>query len=463
MQNQDKPTLKLPIKSIFYIFLLIGGIQLISQLDRLIRCNFISIRNVNQCTLYGQTTWEWLKLLIGPLIAITGGFILNGYFKNRDERRLDKAKETELDQLRHETLITYFNEISNLLLNKNWPKYGRNTNIEENPNLTIVALAKARTSSVLNEINGKRKGSLLLFLLESKVWQIITDIDGNSSWANLSFCDLNKANLTRINLSGANLSEANLNLCNLSEAELSNTIMINTKLTSVDLKKSNLSGAKLIKANLRRANLSDAVLENANFKEAKLTGGILLSEGKVKFFLFYFSLRFYSLLVRTYPFRISKYATYKSDKIRVYINYLFGANLKGANLKEAYLRHVSLLGANLDRADLESANLSQANLSFANLRGASLIEADLKGASLIGADLKGADLKGADLKGADLKGADLKGANLCDKNIIKPIKITTGQIKKTFNWETALYKEDFRKKLGLPPTPSSNPPKEESE
>jgi uncharacterized protein YjbI with pentapeptide repeats len=65
-----------------------------------------------------------------------------------------------------------------------------------------------------------------------------------------------------------------------------------------------------------------------------------------------------------------------------------------------------------NRGKIKLANLVGANLSQANLSGADFSGANLTGASFFGANLTGANLSGAILTGADLRGAYLNNANL---------------------------------------------------
>ncbi|MBD0261853.1 MAG: pentapeptide repeat-containing protein [Tolypothrix sp. Co-bin9] len=121
---------------------------------------------------------------------------------------------------------------------------------------------------------------------------------------------------------------------------------------------------------------------------------------------------------------------------------LENANLEGVNLKIA----------NLEGVNLARVNLSFANLSFANLKGDNLIAANLKGTNLIAANLEDAILRGANLEGANLEGANLASAKLSFANLKGAINLTSEQVKKKAEyWELAIYNDEFRAELGLPP------------
>jgi len=103
---------------------------------------------------------------------------------------------------------------------------------------------------------------------------------------------------------------------------------------------------------------------------------------------------------------------------------------------EAHRKWVESEGKEGERADLVGANLQEAAL-----RGANLQKAVLFGANLQEADLAGANLQEAALRVANLQGAKLRGAE----------GLTASQVMAAYNWELAIYSDDFLKKLGLKP------------
>jgi uncharacterized protein YjbI with pentapeptide repeats len=182
-----------------------------------------------------------------------------------------------------------------------------------------------------------------------------------------------------------------LSFSNLSGAELWDANLSGAKLGGANLSEADLRGANLFRADLGQANLFRADLSEANLFRADL--------GQANLF--------------------------RAD--------LSEANLEGANLSS---------GANLAQANLSGANLSGALLMLANLSEADLSEANLSGASFSEANLSEADLSEANLEGARLSGADLTGVEY----------LTVEQVKSARHWQQAIYDDDFRKKLGLPPS-----------
>jgi BTB/POZ domain-containing protein KCTD9 len=148
--------------------------------------------------------------------------------------------------------------------------------------------------------------------------------------------------------------------------------------------------------------------------------------------------------------------------------YLVSINLPNASLGDASLQGANLFGATLQGADLSNADLQEADLGRATLQGADLGNANLQEAFLFGARLQGANLFGATLQGADLSNAvlqeanlgkaTLQGANLAGADLRGAHHLTVAQIKAAQNWARAMYDEQFRAQLGLPPNPPHTGP-----
>jgi uncharacterized protein YjbI with pentapeptide repeats len=126
--------------------------------------------------------------------------------------------------------------------------------------------------------------------------------------------------------------------------------------------------------------------------------------------------------------------------------------LKNASLKEADLTKALLVRANLTNASLEKARIVEAALN-----NAVLMRCDLAGADLSKSMLNATNFRGADMKGAILTGANLDGAVLGTVGgefgtaVYKARNLTTQQIRTAKGWERAVYDDDLRKELALPP------------
>src|ERR1700686_3283352 len=69
----------------------------------------------------GKSLWDWLQLIIIPVVLAIGGFWFNQVQKNREEkateRRAQVDREIALDNQRETKLEEYFDKISELVFN----------------------------------------------------------------------------------------------------------------------------------------------------------------------------------------------------------------------------------------------------------------------------------------------------------------------------------------------------------
>lgn len=283
-----------------------------------------------------KTLWDWMQLLIVPLVLALGAFLFN-ITTSRNEQKIalqrdQTAHEIALDNQREILLQAYLDRMSELLLQQHLR--------HSEAHAEVRYLARARTLTILPRLDGSRKGSLVKFLYESNLIEVI-----NLSGADLSGAILNEAKLHRANLSEANLSQALLELADLSEANLSGANLSQALLLFANLSEANLNGAKLHKADAHDANLGKANLNWADLSEATLN---------------------------------------RAD--------MHEASLHKSNLRQAHMQNV-----NLCNAELRAADLSQADLGAADLTGADLSEAELRGAMLHETILREVNLHGASL------------------------------------------------------------------
>ena len=275
-------------------------------------------------SLQAKTLWDWMNLLLLPLIIIGGALLLN-----RSRRIMERQQGEELssvnreiasDRQKEEALQAYFDRIADLLLKDKLSKFSPED---------VRAVARIRTLAVLRGLDPRRKGLVLLFLKDSSLIdrEAVIDLCG----ADLKGVSIPFASLGRINLSEADLKGADLQGAGLSKAYLSGT---------------NLSGANLVGANLAGADLFDANLSGADLSHAKLNGAKLNGAN------------------------------------------LRGCRLNEANLSEADLSGVNLDITDLIGANLRGAKLGGARLAGADLSEADLSQADLSGTQLTETDLE---------------------------------------------------------------------------
>ena len=206
-----------------------------------------------------RTLWDWLDLLIVPVVLAIGGYLFT-----RSESRATRAVAERRTE--DEALQAYLDQMGQLLLDKAQPLRQSEEESEER------TFARARTLTVLPRLDGVRKGSVLQFLSEAGLIAqdspVIAlggaDLSGaNLSGANLSGIWLREADLSRAHLVGTLLPHADLSRANLSGADLRRANLTGAALKRTDLTGTDVRGARLTWTNLRFALLSDADLSNA--------------------------------------------------------------------------------------------------------------------------------------------------------------------------------------------------------
>jgi uncharacterized protein YjbI with pentapeptide repeats len=216
----------------------------------------------------GKTLWDWLQLLIVPLVLAIGGFWLSQMQKTTEQR-------STTDNQRAAALQAYIDKISELLLKEHLSELTANGELKPEYD-QVRNIARVLTLTVLRGLDAERKGSVLQFLYESglisKDKQII-----NLSGANLSGASLMRADLRGVDLSGASLMRANLASANLREADLLKANLSGADLFQADLRGADLSRALLFEADLRGASLFGADLRGASMREAWLNKAELAS------------------------------------------------------------------------------------------------------------------------------------------------------------------------------------------
>jgi hypothetical protein len=190
---------------------------------------------------YDITLWDWLKLLVVPVVIAGVGIWLN---RQQRERELEIAERRTQD----EALQAYLDVMSQLLTDEKRPL--RRAQIGD----SLSSVARARTVTVLPRLDGERKARVVQFLYESGLiakGRPILDL----LRAVLRGADLQAAGLRGADLQGANHNGADLFMADLKWADLSFADLRGADLRGVDLLKADISDTKLRGADLRRASL----------------------------------------------------------------------------------------------------------------------------------------------------------------------------------------------------------------
>jgi uncharacterized protein YjbI with pentapeptide repeats len=285
-----------------------------------------------------KSLWDFLDLLIVPLaLAIIGlGFTAQ-----------QQARQTQIEEQRAQNaaLQAYLDQINPLILEEGL--------LDSEEGDTVFTLAKARTTTVLAQLDGEHNQAVTRFLSDAGLLR---------EPALLAKADLQDARLHKAVLQEANLTGTELNRANLTDAVLINAVFYtkekvgkSTQVTTADLTKADLSRAALLGANLSRGHLKEATLTDATLQSANLRGADLQGAD-----LSHSALQDADLS----PATVSGYPPGLVPKESTNLSYadLRDAALQGANLNSAVLQN-----ANLTNADLTNANLTNANLTNANL------------------------------------------------------------------------------------------------
>ena len=200
---------------------------------------------------YDITLWDWLKLLIVPVVIAGGGI---WFSRQQREQELEIAERRTQD----EALQAYLDRMGQLLIDKDLlgvrgPEAGN-----------LRSLARSYTLTALGSLDGRRKRDVIRFLYETGL--IYADPPPAIV---LSRADLTDANLEGMGLCGREYTGADfMGMTPLSAraeqlgAELPEIARPTNPvhLVSVDLSGADLRGTDLGGANLMFANLSGAAL-----------------------------------------------------------------------------------------------------------------------------------------------------------------------------------------------------------
>ena len=210
--------------------------------------------------LRGKTLWDWLQLLVIPIVLAAVGT----WFSRQQSQTQEKiATRRQYD----ETLQTYIDNMSKLLLEQHLRNPPKGSAVRE--------IARAQTMAVLWRLGPTHKGALLQFLHEADLINkptsgaresldpviLLGPISPPQTGQGVVVPKVRRANLREANLQGADLHDAYLSMADLRRANLS----------EANLSGANLNGADLSGANLRATDLSGADLRGATVTTNQLT------------------------------------------------------------------------------------------------------------------------------------------------------------------------------------------------
>jgi uncharacterized protein YjbI with pentapeptide repeats len=225
-----------------------------------------------------KTLWDWLDLLIIPIVISLLGWAFSQAEKT-------KASRSEEERAQNESLDSFFNTMTKLIIEYK---------LTENPSRQTKTIARTRINLVLNNLNGNRKGQVLQYLYESDLIDInpkLKLLGANLRNAILDEIVLGKSEIkgayfNQASIQNANLNEAVLVGCNFTRANFSKSLVTGVDLSYTDLTKAKLKFMDLTSVNFEGANLTGANLKGSKITKEQLNGvfikdGVKISKKKI--------------------------------------------------------------------------------------------------------------------------------------------------------------------------------------
>jgi uncharacterized protein YjbI with pentapeptide repeats len=222
-----------------------------------------------------RSLWDWFQLLLVPALLIAGLLWLN---LQQDQTsialgRQQRENELKIAQEQQQMMLVtnYIDRIADMLLHE---KLLHSATIDD-----VRVVAQAETMTLLPQLDGKRKGMVVLFLMQTKLinndFRVISLREADLRGAQLHGADIRDTYLLGADLQGADLSGSNLSYASL----------VFTRLAGANLQGANLQGSELTNGDLTGANLNSANLKDAQgvkddqLAQAKSLTGAILPDG----------------------------------------------------------------------------------------------------------------------------------------------------------------------------------------
>ena len=218
-----------------------------------------------------KTLWDWMQLVLIPLVLAIAGFLLNRAQQRREQSlaKANRAQEQKIAEERRQEAVleAYLRQMAILLLDKK---------LREPEQEGARQVARAHTLTVLRRLDGTRRRAVVEFLYEAQLIGYSAPDERGSITTHPSRIALGKADLHEANLVEAFLLGANLGGADLGGADLRGAYLALAKLGWANLTRAELTGADLRGADLHEALLALADLRGADLTGADLRGAFLL-------------------------------------------------------------------------------------------------------------------------------------------------------------------------------------------
>jgi hypothetical protein len=213
-----------------------------------------------------KTLWDWMGLLVVPAVLAIGAYFFSRTERMAEREAADKRAKTERDiardQARDVALQSYFDRMTELMVERKLR--------ESAPQDGVRVIARAKTLTTLDQLDGLRRALLLRFLYEAELIKLDDPVVAMRG-ASLSNTILHNVDLSECDLSAVNLREAQLMIMDMEKAKLVRVDLAEANLAvvgmkGVDLREANLVGANLVMVDLRDADLRGTVMKGIDPK-----------------------------------------------------------------------------------------------------------------------------------------------------------------------------------------------------
>ncbi len=224
-----------------------------------------------------KTLWDWLQLLVIPLVLAIAAYALNASQAGRDreqqERQAAQDRRVASEEARERSLSAYLDRMSDLIVRGSLPDAGVRYWGLASPS-DAQTLARTLTLVVLRRLDGDQKAVVVQFLWEAGLikdrrrWKKLNEWPLWPEWNNeypsrLPIVSLENADLRGIDLSGSLLAAFGAPFDEATVSDSRGKVLYQIR-----------EGVDLTGADLRGADFSEANLSNASFQEADLRGAV---------------------------------------------------------------------------------------------------------------------------------------------------------------------------------------------
>lgn len=211
-----------------------------------------------------KTLWDWLQLLLVPIILILGGFWLNRSESRHSLEMQKSINDTNLsiekERFEDGILNSYINDIAQMIINSDTAKLRTNR---------IMAVYKIKTLTTLNRLNSERRNYLIQFLVDSKMlnyWDFLSDFK-NIHVSGIFFNDVSFDDFKFI---GSSISSSRFFSCSIQSSKSSHSDFTSSMFNDMKINIFDISSSKFIQSSLVKVIFSECKIKDSKFYGSKI-------------------------------------------------------------------------------------------------------------------------------------------------------------------------------------------------